>query len=33
MGVFESFDVDCDMTLETIGERVVANREKYKSKY
>lgn len=33
MGVFEEFDVGTDMTVETIAERVVENREKYKAKY
>jgi len=33
MGIYEEYDVDTDMTLETIAERVVQNREKYKAKY
>jgi ethanolamine-phosphate cytidylyltransferase len=33
MGIFEEFDVDCDVTVEAIAERVVQNREKYKAKF
>ena len=33
MGVYEQFDLDCKITVETIGERVVQNREKYKAKF
>ncbi len=33
MGIFEEIAIDVDMTIETIAERVVANREKYKQKY
>lgn len=33
MGVYEEFDVETDITVETIAERVVQNREKYKAKY
>lgn len=33
MGIYEEFDVDCDVTLETIGQRVVDNREKYRAKF
>ena len=33
MGLYEEFDIDTDMTVEIIAERVVQNREKYKAKY
>lgn len=33
MGILEEFDIETDMTVETIAERVVQNREKYKAKY
>lgn len=33
LGVYEEFDLDIDITVETIAERVVQNREKYKAKY
>lgn len=33
MGIFEEFDLDTDVTVETIAQRVVDNREKYKAKY
>ena len=33
MGIYEEFDLDNNMTVETIAERVVVNREKYKAKY
>ena len=33
MGIFEEFDVDCDVTVETIAQRVVDNREKYRAKF
>lgn len=33
MGIFEEFDVETDMTVEKIAERVVENREKYKAKF
>lgn len=33
LGIYEEFDLDCNMTIETIAERVVENREKYKAKY
>ena len=32
-GIYEEFDVDTDLTLEAIAQRVVDNREKYKAKY
>ena len=33
MGIYEEFEIENDMTIETIAERVVQNREKYKLKY
>jgi hypothetical protein len=33
LGIFEEFDLEKDVTVETIAERVVQNREKYKAKY
>lgn len=33
LGIFEEFDVDCDVTVETIAQRVVDNREKYRAKF
>ena len=33
MGKYEEFTLECDMTIETVAERVVENREKYKAKY
>ena len=33
MGIFEDFDLDTEMTLEAIAERIVDNREKYKAKF
>ena len=33
MGVYMEFDIDCDVTIDVIAERVVENREKYKAKY
>jgi hypothetical protein len=33
MGIFEEYDVDSEVTVERIAERVVQNREKYKAKY
>jgi hypothetical protein len=33
MGIYEEYDLETNMTLETIAERVVINREKYKAKY
>ena len=33
MGVFQEFEVQCDVTVETIAQRVVDNREKYKAKF
>jgi hypothetical protein len=33
MGIFEEFEVETDMTVEKIAERVVENREKYKAKF
>jgi len=33
MGIYEEFDIDTDVTVETIAQRVVDNREKYRAKY
>ena len=33
MGIYEEFDVECDMTVESIAERVFKNRERYMAKY
>ena len=33
LGIFEEYDVPCDVTVENIAERVVQNREKYKAKF
>ncbi len=33
MGIYEEFDLDAQITVETIAQRVVDNREKYKAKY
>lgn len=33
LGIYEQFEVETEMTLESIAERVVMNREKYKAKY
>ena len=33
MGIYEDFDLDTDLTVEKIAQRVVDNREKYKAKY
>jgi hypothetical protein len=33
MGIFEEFTLECEMTIETIAERVVKNRENYKAKF
>lgn len=33
LGIYEEYDIDIKMTVETIAERVVENREKYKAKY
>lgn len=33
MGIYEEFDIDTDITVEKIAQRVVDNREKYKAKY
>ena len=33
LGIFEEYDVDVHLTVETIAERIVQNREKYKAKY
>jgi len=33
LGIYEEFEIESEMTIETIAERVVANREKYKAKF
>lgn len=33
MGIYEEFDIDTEVTVERIAERVVENREKYKAKF
>jgi hypothetical protein len=33
MGIYEEFEVENQMTVESIAERVVQNREKYKAKF
>lgn len=33
MGIFEEFELETDLTVDMIGQRVVDNREKYKAKY
>lgn len=33
LGIFEEFEINSEMTVEAIAERVVLNREKYKAKY
>ena len=33
MGIYEEFDIETDVTVETIAQRVVDNREKYRAKY
>lgn len=33
LGIYEEFDIESSVTVETIAERVVENREKYKAKY
>lgn len=33
MGIYEEFEIENNMTIESIAERVVENREKYKAKY
>lgn len=33
LGIFEEFAMSNDVTVDTIAERVVANREKYKAKF
>ena len=33
MGIFEEFDIETDLTVENIAQRVVDNREKYKAKF
>lgn len=33
LGIYEEYDVACDVTVENIAERVVQNREKYKAKF
>ena len=32
LGIFEQFDIDCRMTVDSIAERVVQNREKLMEK-
>ena len=32
-GIYQEFDIDTDITVDTIAQRVVENREKYKAKY
>lgn len=33
LGIYEEFDIETEVTVETIAQRVVDNREKYKAKY
>jgi hypothetical protein len=33
LGIYKEYDLESEMTIETIAERVVANREKYRAKY
>jgi len=33
MGIYEEFNIETDVTVETIAQRVVENREKYRAKY
>lgn len=33
LGIYEEFELETQMTVETIAERVVQNREKYKAKF
>jgi ethanolamine-phosphate cytidylyltransferase len=33
IGIYEEFDIDTEVTVERIAERVVENREKYKAKF
>ena len=33
MGIYEEFEIEVDMTVESIAQRVVENREKYRAKY
>lgn len=33
LGIYEQFEIENDLTIESIAERVVINREKYKAKY
>ncbi len=33
LGIYEEFDVDTDMTIEALAQRVVDNREKYMAKF
>ena len=33
LGIYEEFDIETDLTVENIAQRVVENREKYKAKY